>query len=105
MILPKEAQECVQRKRWHARFLWSGYRARNFRSSKREEGMIISDIADLYGIMGNIECAENLFQKLYEVYRSTAAVFESKCASMFCDISGIFKIFGRCRSVSEDFGN
>lgn len=30
--------------------------------------MIIGDIANLYGRMGNIECAEKLFKKLYDVY-------------------------------------
>ena len=29
--------------------------------------MIIGDIAYMYGKMGNIECAENLYQKLYMV--------------------------------------
>lgn len=68
MIQPKEAQEyCKKALACTFPLEWLSHRELPF--LQREEGMIISDIADMYGKMGNIECAENLFQKLYEVYR------------------------------------
>lgn len=68
MIQPKEAQEyCKKALACTFPLEWLSHRKLPF--LQREEGMIISDIADMYGKMGNIECAENLFQKLYEVYR------------------------------------
>lgn len=68
MIQPKEAQEyCKKALACTFPLEWLSHKELPF--LQREEGMIISDIADMYGKMGNIECAENLFQKLYEVYR------------------------------------
>lgn len=68
MIQPKEAQEyCKKALACTFPLEWLSHRELPF--LQREEGMIISDIADMYGKMGNIECAENLFQKLYEGYR------------------------------------
>ena len=101
MIQPKEAQEyCKKALACTFPLEWLSHRELPF--LQREEGMIISDIADMYGKMGNIECAENLFQKLYEVYR--AAIFESKYASMFCDIGRIFTVCRRHRPISKGIG-
>ena len=67
-ILPKEAQERNKNALSYTFPLeWLSRKELPF--LQREEGMIISNIADLYGRMGEVECAENLFQKLYEVYR------------------------------------
>lgn len=67
MILPKEAQK-REEKALACTFPLEWLSRKELPFLKREEGMIIGDIANLYGIMGNIECAEKLFQKLYDVY-------------------------------------
>ena len=67
MILPKEAQK-REEKALACTFPLEWLSRKELPFLKREEGMIIGDIANLYGIMGNIEYAEKLFQKLYDVY-------------------------------------
>ncbi len=68
MILLKEAQE-REEKALACTFPLEWLSRKELPFLQREEGMIIGDIADLYRKMGHIECAENLFQKLYDVYR------------------------------------
>ena len=64
-------------------------------SPNERKGMIISRYSDMYGKMGNIECAENLFQKLYEVYRPQQQFFESKYAACSVILAEYSKFFGR----------
>ena len=42
------------------------------------------------------------YSRNYMTFIIHSSSFENKCAGMFCNISGIFKIFRRCCSVSED---
>ena len=67
MILPKEAQK-REEKALACTFPLEWLSRKELPFLQREEGMIIGDIANLYGRMGNIECAEKLFKKLYDVY-------------------------------------